>query len=152
MSSFKRIIFDCGFGVDSTGTGSFIKKNSRKSPLVPRQMNSAVCFPSSGPPSSNVSNPFHLPVSSHTISKLEDLILEGDSLEVSLDETLHIGRILQVIYFPSLIWFYIFLFIFRRIIPIWFWFFFFCIEYIGCAIAVGATGYGIGVEEQRSRP
>jgi len=69
------------------------KKNSRKSPLVPRQMNSAVCFPSS------VSNPFHLSVSSHTISKLEDLILEGDSLEVSLDETLHIGRILQVIDF-----------------------------------------------------
>ena len=67
------------------------KKNSRKSPLVPRQMNSAVCFPSSA------TNPFHLTVTSHTISKLEDLILEGDSLEVSLDETFHIGRILQVI-------------------------------------------------------
>jgi len=83
------------FSKDSTGTTSMTKKNSRKSPLVPRQMNSAVCFPSSA------ANPFHLSVSSHTISKLEDLILEGDSLEVSLDETLHIGRILQAVKLPS---------------------------------------------------
>ena len=30
-------------------------------------------------------------------AKLEDLLLEGDSLEVSLDETAHIGRIVQVL-------------------------------------------------------
>ena len=37
---------------------------------------------------------FTLP--SQTVIKLDELLLEGDSLEVSLDETLHIGRILQV--------------------------------------------------------
>lgn len=40
-----------------------------------------------------------LSLSSQTVAKLEDLILEGDSLEVSLDETIHIGRILQVVFY-----------------------------------------------------
>lgn len=40
-------------------------------------------------------------LSSQNVIKLEDLLLEGDSLEVSLDETLHIGRILQAIKAPS---------------------------------------------------
>lgn len=67
----------------------------RKSPLVPRQLNSTWVSPN-GTSAAGSQNVPHLIVSSQTALKLEDLILEGDSLEVSLDETIHIGRILQV--------------------------------------------------------
>lgn len=72
------------------------KKNVRKSPLVPRQLNSSVWVSPSNV-TTCVQNVPLLSVSSQTAVKLEDLILEGDSLEVSLDETIHIGRILQVL-------------------------------------------------------
>lgn len=72
------------------------KKNVRKSPLVPRQLNSSVWVSPSNVTTFAQNVPL-LSVSSQTAVKLEDLILEGDSLEVSLDETIHIGRILQVL-------------------------------------------------------
>lgn len=71
------------------------KKNVRKSPLVPRQLNST-WISSSNAPTTCVQNVPLITLSSQNVIKLEDLLLEGDSLEVSLDETLHIGRILQV--------------------------------------------------------
>ena len=42
-----------------------------------------------------------LNLSPQTIARLEDLLMEGDSLEVSLDETGHFGRILQAAKVPS---------------------------------------------------
>merc|ERR1712013_309818 len=39
-----------------------------------------------------------LTLTARTIVQLEDLMMEGDLLEVSLDEVAHIWRILQVIY------------------------------------------------------
>ncbi|XP_064473046.1 lysine-specific demethylase 5A-like isoform X2 [Ornithodoros turicata] len=54
------------------------RKHARKSPLVPRQTESPV-----------------LELSSLAKSQLEELMMEGDLLEVSLDETQHIWRILQ---------------------------------------------------------
>ncbi|GAB6028037.1 Lysine-specific demethylase 5B [Chamberlinius hualienensis] len=54
------------------------RKHSRKSPLVPRQLEAPV-----------------LELSPPAKSHLEDLMMEGDILEVSLDETQHIWRILQ---------------------------------------------------------
>jgi len=75
-------------------------KNVRKSPLIPRPMNamSSVSTNSSIPLNLSTqtarSGPL-LKLSPSTISRLEDLLLEGDSLEVSLDETAQFGRILQ---------------------------------------------------------
>lgn len=54
------------------------KKQQRKTPLVPRQ----------------VENPV-LELSDQAKVQLEILMMEGDLLEVSLDETQHIWRILQ---------------------------------------------------------
>ena len=81
---------------DGSGCANSNKKNVRKSPLVPRQLNSSVWASPSSNIATNAQNVPLLSVSSQTAAKLEDLILEGDSLEVSLDETIHIGRILQV--------------------------------------------------------
>ena len=80
--------------VDGVVTASPVaKKNVRKSPLVPRQMNSWT--PGGGTSMSHQNVPL-LTLSPYMTAKLEDLLLEGDSLEVSLDETIHIGRIVQV--------------------------------------------------------
>lgn len=54
------------------------RKHSRKSPLVPRQLETPV-----------------LELSAMAKAHLEELMMEGDLLEVSLDETQHIWRILQ---------------------------------------------------------
>ncbi|XP_069693074.1 lysine-specific demethylase 5A-like isoform X2 [Periplaneta americana] len=54
------------------------KKHVRKTPLVPRQLEQPV-----------------LALSEMARSQLEELMMEGDLLEVSLDETQHIWRILQ---------------------------------------------------------
>jgi histone demethylase JARID1 len=84
---------------DGSGCMTSNKKNVRKSPLVPRQLNSSVWTSPSNNSSSCSQNVPLITLSSQTAAKLEDLILEGDSLEVSLDETIHIGRILQVLEF-----------------------------------------------------
>ena len=55
------------------------RKHARKSPLVPRSMNT-------GP---------LLELSNMARAQLEELMMEGDLLEVSLDETQHIWKILQ---------------------------------------------------------
>lgn len=85
--------------LDGSGCTTSNKKNVRKSPLVPRQLNSSVWTSPSNMSASCAQNVPLLSLSSQTVAKLEDLILEGDSLEVSLDETNHIGRILQVVLF-----------------------------------------------------
>ncbi|XP_064633580.1 lysine-specific demethylase 5A-like isoform X2 [Lineus longissimus] len=54
------------------------RKHQRKSPLVPRQLETPV-----------------LELSDMAKAQLEELMMEGDLLEVSLDETQHIWRILQ---------------------------------------------------------
>jgi hypothetical protein len=54
------------------------KKHVRKTPLVPRQLEQPV-----------------LALSDMARAQLEELMMEGDLLEVSLDETQHIWRILQ---------------------------------------------------------
>lgn len=54
------------------------KKHVRKTPLIPRQLEVPV-----------------LALSDNACRQLEDLMMEGDLLEVSLDETHHIWRILQ---------------------------------------------------------
>ncbi|XP_022082641.1 lysine-specific demethylase 5A-like [Acanthaster planci] len=54
------------------------RKHSRKSPIIPRPVESPV-----------------LELSPMVKAQLEDLMMEGDLLEVSLDETQHIWRILQ---------------------------------------------------------
>ena len=54
------------------------RKHARKTPLVPRPLESPV-----------------LELSAMVKAQLEDLMMEGDLLEVSLDETQHIWRILQ---------------------------------------------------------
>ena len=54
------------------------KKQQRKTPLVPRQLENPV-----------------LELSEQAKVQLEILMMEGDLLEVSLDETQHIWRILQ---------------------------------------------------------
>ncbi|EFX69009.1 hypothetical protein DAPPUDRAFT_301194 [Daphnia pulex] len=89
------------FSRDGSGCMTSNKKNVRKSPLVPRQLNSSVWTSPSNNSSSCSQNVPLITLSSQTAAKLEDLILEGDSLEVSLDETIHIGRILQAIKAPS---------------------------------------------------
>uniref|UniRef100_A0A0P5I956 [histone H3]-trimethyl-L-lysine(4) demethylase n=1 Tax=Daphnia magna TaxID=35525 RepID=A0A0P5I956_9CRUS len=89
------------FSRDGSGCTTSNKKNVRKSPLVPRQLNSSVWTSPSNMSASCAQNVPLLSLSSQTVAKLEDLILEGDSLEVSLDETIHIGRILQAIKAPS---------------------------------------------------
>lgn len=81
------------FLIDGVAAATAIKKNVRKSPLVPRQMNSWT--PPNGSSTSHQNVPL-LTLSPYMTAKLEDLLLEGDSLEVSLDETAHIGRIVQV--------------------------------------------------------
>ena len=58
--------------------GTTPKKQQRKVPLVPRQMESTI-----------------LHLSEAARQKLDGLMMEGDLLEVSLDETQHIWRILQ---------------------------------------------------------
>lgn len=58
--------------------GATPRKHARKSPLVPRQLESPV-----------------LQLSDAAKCQLEELMMEGDLLEVSLDETQHIWRILQ---------------------------------------------------------
>ncbi|KAL7982263.1 hypothetical protein Chor_009861 [Crotalus horridus] len=60
------------------------RKQPRKSPLVPRSLEPPV-----------------LELSSGAKSQLEDLMMIGDLLEVSLDETQHIWRILQATHPPS---------------------------------------------------
>ena len=60
-------------------TGAVPKKQPRKTPHVPRQ-----------------SDPTHVNLSSENIQKLEDLLMEGDLLELTLDETVHIWRLLHV--------------------------------------------------------
>ncbi|XP_023233588.1 lysine-specific demethylase 5A-like [Centruroides sculpturatus] len=59
-------------------TGVTPRKHARKSPLIPRQLESPV-----------------LQLSDVAKAQLEELMMEGDLLEVSLDETQHIWRILQ---------------------------------------------------------
>ncbi|XP_067119394.1 lysine-specific demethylase 5A isoform X3 [Centruroides vittatus] len=59
-------------------TGITPRKHARKSPLIPRQLESPV-----------------LQLSDVAKAQLEELMMEGDLLEVSLDETQHIWRILQ---------------------------------------------------------
>lgn len=59
-------------------TGISPRKHARKSPLIPRQLESPV-----------------LQLSDIAKAQLEELMMEGDLLEVSLDETQHIWRILQ---------------------------------------------------------
>lgn len=54
------------------------KKQQRKTPLIPRQLENPV-----------------LELSDQAKVQLEILMMEGDLLEVSLDETQHIWRILQ---------------------------------------------------------
>jgi hypothetical protein len=87
---------------DGSGCMTSNKKNVRKFSLVPRQLNSSVWTSPSNNSSSCSQNVPLITLSSQTAAKLKDLILEGDSLEVSLDETIHIGRILQVLkFFPK---------------------------------------------------
>lgn len=59
------------------------RKQPRKSPLVPRSLDSPV-----------------LRLSEGAQARLEELILEGDLLEVSMDESLHLWRILQATQSP----------------------------------------------------
>lgn len=59
-------------------SGAAVRKHQRKSPLVPRQMEAPI-----------------LELSEMARARLEELMMEGDLLEVSLDETQHIWRILQ---------------------------------------------------------
>lgn len=54
------------------------RKHQRKSPLIPRQLESPV-----------------LELSAAARLQLEELMMEGDLLEVSLDETQHIKRIIM---------------------------------------------------------
>ena len=65
------------FTASKLGLGG-CKKHVRKTPLVPRQLEQPV-----------------LALSDMARSQLEELMMEGDLLEVSLDETQHIWRILQ---------------------------------------------------------
>lgn len=60
------------------------KKQPRKTPLVPRSLEPPV-----------------LELSPHAKAQLEELMMLGDLLEVSLDETQHIWRILQATHPPS---------------------------------------------------
>lgn len=60
------------------------KKQPRKSPLVPRSLEPPV-----------------LELSPQAKAQLEELMMLGDLLEVSLDETQHIWRILQATHPPS---------------------------------------------------
>ncbi|XP_076331157.1 lysine-specific demethylase 5A-like isoform X4 [Tachypleus tridentatus] len=64
--------------VSKGSTGFTPRKHARKSPLVPRQLEVPV-----------------LELSEDAKYQLEELMMEGDLLEVSLDETQHIWRILQ---------------------------------------------------------
>uniref|UniRef100_A0A1W7RA81 [histone H3]-trimethyl-L-lysine(4) demethylase n=1 Tax=Hadrurus spadix TaxID=141984 RepID=A0A1W7RA81_9SCOR len=59
-------------------TGLTPRKHARKSPLIPRQLETPV-----------------LQLSDVAKAQLEELMMEGDLLEVSLDETQHMWRILQ---------------------------------------------------------
>jgi len=65
------------FTASKLGLGG-CKKHVRKTPLVPRQLEQPV-----------------LALSDMARAQLEELMMEGDLLEVSLDETQHIWRILQ---------------------------------------------------------
>lgn len=65
------------FTASKLGLGG-CKKHVRKTPLVPRQLEQPV-----------------LALSEMARAQLEELMMEGDLLEVSLDETQHIWRILQ---------------------------------------------------------
>ncbi|XP_064417731.1 lysine-specific demethylase 5A [Latimeria chalumnae] len=67
----------------SQGTGT-PRKQPRKTPLVPRSLEPPV-----------------LELSPSAKAQLEDLMMVGDLLEVSLDETQHIWRILQATHLPS---------------------------------------------------
>lgn len=60
------------------------RKQPRKTPLVPRSLEPPV-----------------LELSPAAKAQLEELMMEGDLLEVSLDETQHIWRILQATHPPS---------------------------------------------------
>lgn len=60
------------------------RKQPRKTPLVPRSLEPPV-----------------LELSSQAKAQLEELMMLGDLLEVSLDETQHIWRILQATHPPS---------------------------------------------------
>lgn len=60
------------------------RKQPRKTPLVPRSLEPPV-----------------LELSPQAKAQLEELMMLGDLLEVSLDETQHIWRILQATYPPS---------------------------------------------------
>lgn len=60
------------------------RKQPRKTPLVPRSLEPPV-----------------LELSSSAKAQLDSLMMEGDLLEVSLDETQHIWRILQATHPPS---------------------------------------------------
>lgn len=60
------------------------RKQPRKTPLVPRSLEPPV-----------------LELSPVAKARLEELMMEGDLLEVSLDETQHIWRILQATHPPS---------------------------------------------------
>lgn len=71
------------FGYSLKGSNT-PRKQPRKSPLVPRSLEPPV-----------------LELSPGAKSQLEDLMMIGDLLEVSLDETQHIWRILQATHLPS---------------------------------------------------
>ncbi len=60
------------------------RRHQRKTPLVPRQVEPPV-----------------LELSDSARSQLEELMMEGDLLEVSLDETQHIWRIIQACQLPQ---------------------------------------------------
>nr|XP_054751747.1 lysine-specific demethylase 5A-like isoform X1 [Lytechinus pictus] len=69
------------------------KKHPRKTPLIPRSID-----PTSPPPSlssSTGSQSATLELSLYARAQLEDLMVEGDLLEVSLDDTQQLWRILQ---------------------------------------------------------
>ncbi|KAB0394605.1 hypothetical protein E2I00_010955, partial [Balaenoptera physalus] len=75
----------CSQGITALGSGSSTpRKQPRKSPLVPRSLEPPV-----------------LELSPGAKAQLEELMMVGDLLEVSLDETQHIWRILQATHPPS---------------------------------------------------
>lgn len=72
------------FQIFCTSDLSTPRKQPRKTPLVPRSLEPPV-----------------LELSLQAKAQLEDLMMLGDLLEVSLDETQHIWRILQATHPPS---------------------------------------------------
>lgn len=77
-------VFFCCINFCSVADVSAPRKQPRKTPLVPRTLEPPV-----------------LELSPQAKAQLEELMMLGDLLEVSLDETQHIWRILQATHPPS---------------------------------------------------